>query len=183
MSVYSIDGIVHIGVIGAASEITALDGNSGIALTNLESQRVSAEFATRSLVKRAGLKTDAYVSITRGALPTRLTMDLRDISNATKALFLKALSGDAGEPISSRSATLGGLSNTFQVWIESGGEEFFAPAMALAYDSAALVQQWARDGSFHDGSTITLIATAWDADDEPAAMRGTNAELTGVYFA
>jgi hypothetical protein len=185
MSVYNIQGNVHFGVVGEASEITALDGESGTEIANLEGRGAIAEFGVRSALKRSGLKSDSYISITAGVLPPKISLPIRDVSAASRSLLLSALAGTSGTAISSRSTTVGQQAQTFQIWIEHVGSndlEFYAPAMALDPASQSVLMRWSRGESFHADTELVLVATATDSDTVPAAKVDTNENLAGVYF-
>lgn len=186
MSVFNIESNVWVGFSGGA--ITALDGESGTQLANVAGRIVQASFKTQTMVKRHSVSPDSVVAVNVGLSLPRVSMALRDCSDTTRQILFEALTSDGSDlRTSGGSTTVGKLTTTIQMWVESitGAPDLqmFAPALAVSPEQVDLVHSWARDASLYDGQILELIATRGVSQTTPAMMIASNTDLAGVYFA
>lgn len=188
MTTFNVEADVYIGYSGSA--ITALDGNSGTALANVQARQLRASIGASLMNKRHGRGHDDVASYTMGMEVPEIALQLRDVSEDTKRLLWLSLCGVDGGVVGSSGTdveTVGQLSATIQIWVKrvSGAAniELYAPACAVSPTQRAHIVTWERFESFYSQTELILRCTKLPTQTTPAMLTGTNAQLAGVYFA
>lgn len=185
MGVFNNECDVYFGVVGEASEITALTGapgTFGTLIKNLDGRYAIASVGAPSVIRRVGPEPDAFDTFNFGVTIPQVVIQPRDISQTSIDLLFGALVTSGY--ISTAVGNFASETPKVQLWIKSRNSslELFMPSASLSPGQVTSVLSWARRESVYAGQPLTLVALRPDGQTTPACIIGTNAQLTGVYF-